>query len=67
MKFINYLTSIAGIDIYPLISLMIFFLFFTGLIIYAIKADKGFIAEMKQLPLENTNSNDSTHFKHLNK
>jgi hypothetical protein len=55
MKFINYLTSIAGIDIFPLISLMIFFLFFTGLIIYAVKTDKSFIDMMKQLPLEKEN------------
>ncbi len=58
MKFINYLTSIAGIDIFPMISLMIFFLFFAGLIIYTAKADKGFISMMKQMPLENEKGNE---------
>lgn len=56
MKFINYLTSIAGIDIFPLVSLMIFFLFFAALLVYTFKADKGFIGAMKQLPLDTDHS-----------
>lgn len=51
MKFINYLTSIVGIEVYPMISLFIFFVFFTVLIIYVVKADKKIIAEMKNIPL----------------
>lgn len=51
MKFINYLTAIAGIEIYPLISLSIFFIFFTLLILYAVKVDKGHIKDMKNIPL----------------
>lgn len=51
MKFINYLTSIAGIEIYPMISLFIFFVFFTLLILYVMKADKKHIREMKNIPL----------------
>jgi cbb3-type cytochrome oxidase subunit 3 len=58
MKFINYLTSIAGIDIFPLISLMIFFLFFAGLLVYTFSADKKFIGEMKQMPFDNANDFD---------
>ena len=41
MKFINYLESITGVDIYPLTSLLIFFLFFSTLTIWVFKADKG--------------------------
>jgi cbb3-type cytochrome oxidase subunit 3 len=52
MKFINYLESIAGIAIYPLISLFIFFIFFSLLIVYAVKADKKHILELKNLPLD---------------
>ena len=52
MKFIHYLESIAGIGIYPLISLLIFFLFFTFLILYVLKADKQHISELKNMPLE---------------
>lgn len=50
MKFINYLQSITGVSIYPLISLVIFFLFFSLLSIWAFRADKKYIHTMKQLP-----------------
>ena len=52
MKCINYLESIAGIGIFPMISLLIFFGFFTLLIAYVLKADKSHIREMKNIPLE---------------
>lgn len=52
MKFINYLQSISGIGIYPMISLIIFFIFFTGLIIWAVKAKKEVIDIIKNIPLE---------------
>lgn len=52
MKFIHYLKSIAGIEIYPMISLFIFFLFFVGLTIYALKANKDHIKELKHIPLD---------------
>ncbi len=51
MKFINYLESITGVGIYPLTSLLIFFLFFSGLIIWAYRADKAYIDEIKRIPL----------------
>ena len=47
MKFINYLQSITGVGIYPLTSLIMFFLFFTVLTIYVVKADKKYIQKMK--------------------
>lgn len=50
MKFINYLESITGVGIFPLVSLLVFFLFFTGLSIWAFKADKKYINNMKQIP-----------------
>ena len=57
MKFINYLESITGVGIYPLTSLMIFFLFFTVLSVWVFKADKQYINTMKQLPFP-SNEND---------
>lgn len=57
MKFINYLTSITGVSIYPMISLFIFVLFFTGVTIWALKVSKEHIAEMEQIPLGNDNDN----------
>lgn len=53
MKFINYLESISGIAIFPMISLIIFFGFFTLLIIYAVKVDKKHINDLKNIPLDN--------------
>jgi len=44
--------TIAGIEIFPLISLIIFFLFFVALIIYVVKADKNRFQEISRLPLE---------------
>lgn len=50
------LTSIDGVEIFPIISLLIFVIFFTGLIIYTIKMDKKHIEEMSGTPLEEDTS-----------
>jgi len=50
MKFINYLEGITGVGIYPLTSLILFFLFFSGLLLWAFQADKKYIETLKQLP-----------------
>lgn len=52
MKFINYLESITGVGIYPLVSFIIFFLFFSVVSLYVLKADKNHIKEVSQLPLD---------------
>ncbi len=53
MKFIKgYLTSLDGIEIYPIVSLLIFFLFFVGLIVYVIRVDKKEIDIIKNIPLD---------------
>lgn len=59
MKFINYLESIAGIGIFPMISMSIFFSFFVLLSIWVLKVSKERINEMKNIPLDN--SNDPEH------
>jgi cytochrome c oxidase cbb3-type subunit IV len=46
------LQSVEGISVYPIISLIIFVLFFAILIIWMIKVDKKYINKMKNLPLE---------------
>ncbi len=45
------MTTIDGVEIWPIISLVIFFAFFTGLIWWVVKADKNKIKEIEQLPL----------------
>ncbi|MGZ4056295.1 MAG: CcoQ/FixQ family Cbb3-type cytochrome c oxidase assembly chaperone [Bacteroidia bacterium] len=59
MKFINYLESIAGIGIFPLISLAIFFIFFVVLTIWAFKVSKQYITEMKNIPLDGVNNSET--------
>lgn len=53
LKFIkHHMETITGIEIYPLISLLIFFIFFTVLIAWVIRSDKGYISHMAGMPLE---------------
>jgi cytochrome c oxidase cbb3-type subunit 3 len=52
MKFINYLESISGIGIFPMISLLTFFIFFVlvGVVVYFM--DENSLNEAVHLPLE---------------
>jgi cytochrome c oxidase cbb3-type subunit III len=52
MKFKNYLETIAGINIYPLISLVIFVAFFVGLLWYVFHMNRQEVDEMKAVPLD---------------
>lgn len=52
MKFSNYLTQITGVSIYPLISLVIFVLFFGGVIWYVYRTSSETIQEIERLPLD---------------
>lgn len=47
----NVLQSIAGVEIYPIISLAIFGLFFLGLLVFVLLANRQHIQTMSQLPL----------------
>ena len=47
------LTSIAGIEIFPMISLLIFVVFFAGLFWWVFTADKNYINKMRNYPLDN--------------
>lgn len=55
MKFINYLESITGIGIYPLISFMIFFIFFTLVALYLWRAGSRHFDKVSRIPLDNGN------------
>ena len=44
--------TIGGIEIYPIISLLIFFFFFVGLGIWVYGYKKEAIDDMSQIPLE---------------
>lgn len=53
MKFINYLESISGISIYPMVSFGIFFIFFLILLTWVFTAKKSHFEEAKNIPLDN--------------
>lgn len=61
LKFIKHnMETIIGIEIFPLISFIIFFSFFVGLIIYVIALSKGHVSEMSAMPLQTEESDSST-------
>lgn len=51
-----YFERVEGIELYPIISLLIFFVFFVLLFVWVIKADKKYIDRMKNLPLDPSSS-----------
>ena len=53
--FKHYFERIEGIEIYPLISLTIFFLFFLSLLVWVVRVDKSYINKMKDLPFAKNN------------
>jgi cytochrome c oxidase cbb3-type subunit 4 len=56
----EHLAGIDGINIYPLISLLIFFVFFIALLYYVKKMDAKKVEEISNLPLDvNDQSPDS--------
>jgi len=60
LKFVkNHMESITGIEIYPLISLLIFFAFFVVLFWWVITAKKDYITTVSNLPLDNQNKNQT--------
>lgn len=59
LKFVkNHMESITGIEIYPMISLIIFFTFFVLLFWWVITAKKEYITNVSNLPLEDENTTD---------
>jgi cytochrome c oxidase cbb3-type subunit IV len=63
LKYIkNYASTIKDIDIYPIISLGIFVLFFVAVIYYVKKMDKRKVDEIKHMPLDlDIETNASVH------
>ena len=58
LKFVkNHMESIAGVEIYPIISLLIFFIFFVALFWWVFTAKKDYIKTVSNIPLDNQNDN----------
>jgi cytochrome c oxidase cbb3-type subunit IV len=49
----NHMESITGIEIYPMISLLIFFIFFVILFWWVFTAKKEYIETVSNIPLDN--------------
>ena len=53
MKIVShYMESIAGVQIYPIIAFIIFFLFFLAVTLYVIRMDKSYIREVSNYALD---------------
>jgi cytochrome c oxidase cbb3-type subunit 4 len=52
------LQSIDGVTIYPIISLVVFVLFFAVILIWMFRVDKNYIQKMENLPLERDEENN---------
>lgn len=53
LKFIkHHLSTMGGVEIYPIISLLIFFTIFVLAVVWAVRAKKQHISEMSNMPLE---------------
>ena len=61
----NDLQNIANIEIWPIISFVIFFIFFLCLLWWVFTADKKFITKMKNMPLEDKNESTSLNIENL--
>jgi len=55
----NVLQGMEHVAIWPVISFVIFFLFFLCLLWWVFTADKSFIERMKQLPVEQESSENT--------
>ena len=53
MKFIHYLEKTAGVDIFGMISLSIFVLFFLVMLTWVFKTKKKTFLEISRIPLDN--------------
>ncbi|HLU50851.1 MAG TPA: hypothetical protein VKZ42_01700 [Flavobacteriaceae bacterium] len=58
LKFVKgHMESIDGVEVYPIISLLIFFIFFALLFIWVLTAKKSYIEKVSNIPLENEEEN----------
>ncbi len=61
LKFIKgHMESIDGIEIYPIISLLIFFIFFVILFLWVFTAKKKYIEQVSNIPLEQEGENNTS-------
>lgn len=58
LRFIkHHLTGIDGVSIYPIISLLIFVIFFTAVMTYVLRMKRNEVDELSQIPFETNEDN----------
>lgn len=50
----NVLSHIPGIEYYPIVALLLFFVFFTGLLVWFLRADRKKLDRFSQIPFDET-------------
>ncbi len=49
------LSSIDGVSIFPIISLVLFFVMFSGVLYWVLKKDKSYMESLAHMPLQENN------------
>lgn len=52
----QFLANVQGVDGYLIFSMVVFMLFFVGLLWWVLTADKNHIKQMKNIPFDNKNT-----------
>ncbi len=65
MGFSRYFEGIENIEIWPIISLIIFIIFFVVLLYGVFKMDKKYVQKMENMPLEKNDGTESLENKIL--
>lgn len=54
----EYLSNVEGVSVFPIVSLIVFFLFFAVTVVWVLRLDKKYIVRMGNLPLESNSENN---------
>ncbi len=57
------ISAIENIEIYPIISLLIFFFFFVGMFWWVARVDKKYVNYMEAMPLKGETDKETGHEK----
>ena len=49
------LSSIDGVSIFPIISLVLFFVIFSGVLFWVLRKDKSYMEKLANIPLQDNN------------
>jgi len=56
--FSKYIAAIEGVEVYAIIALIFFFIFFISTFAWAFTRKKDYLKEMENLPLDNNSQNN---------